>query len=484
MSNVIDNLPERFSLTNESLEDLQEAGVFLTPMLDEALDDFYAFALQDETMAAFFTQDGVLEHARGRQKAHWAMMINGDFSEAYLASAEAIGKVHFRIQLPFELYLSGYARATTFMQDALVRAWSKRYGQRVRLKLARLVPALSRAFAMDTTLVIAAYFRAQNEEQRRAFGHLQRGMERVSAKDLSQDIPSPDQSDYPARYDDIREAFNLLSGAMREMVQTIAETSRGLDQTADHVKVASNDLARRTEAQAATLEQTASAVEEINTHAKASSKATEQTNIAVTAARDAAELGVSVARESIDQIGNIATASKQIAEVTGVIDDIAFQTNLLALNAGVEAARAGDAGRGFAVVASEVRGLAQKASDAAKEIDALIQRSSSMVEQGVVLSQRAGQALETILKEVENAAQLTGEVSTASQEQSVALSEIAESVSHLDVVTQKNAAMVDQTATAMTGMREDSAAMSQIVSEFQLQKLDGTSEWHPSASVA
>ena len=165
-------------------------------------------------------------------------------------------------------------------------------------------------------------------------------------------------------------------------------------------------------------------------------------------------------------MGKIEESSKQISQIIGVIDDISFQTNLLALNAGVEAARAGDAGRGFAVVAQEVRALAQRSSDAAKEIKDLISASSQHVSTGVDLVGRAGESLDEIVSRVENVSNLVSEISSSTKEQAASLSEVNTAVNKMDKVTQQNAAMVEQSTAASRSLTQDAGDLVRLVGHF------------------
>ncbi|MBO9473155.1 globin-coupled sensor protein [Shimia sp. R10_1] len=467
---ITENL-ERFALTGADLDALKYAAKIVTPNLDDVLDDFYAFATDRAEMARFFPTEDILNHARRRQKEHWEMLLSGDFAQAYLTSAEIIGQVHYRIQLPFELYLSGYARASSQLQDLLLKKTKTRWPRRDRGRRSAALGALTRAFSLDTSLVIDSYFTAQREERERAMNHLNAAMGRMANKDLSQTIPSPEDSDYPERFDGIRTDFNHLMLAMRDIIKTIKDATVDLDLTASEVNDSTESLARRTESQAATLEQTALSVDEISSSVQASSSATADTDRVVSATRTNAANGHSVVFESVKCMKDIAEASAKISDISGLIDEIAFQTNLLALNAGVEAARAGDAGRGFAVVASEVRSLAHRAADSAQQISELIQGTNDLVEHGVDLVDRAGSALGTIVSDVEHAASLSSEIASSSKEQSAGLKEIAQGISQLDSVTQENAAMVEQTAAAMSSMRRDTEAMSQLVNGFILSEV-------------
>eukprot|EP01035_Chromulina_nebulosa_P010736 gene10736-biopygen8987 len=167
-------------------------------------------------------------------------------------------------------------------------------------------------------------------------------------------------------------------------------------------------------------------------------------------------------------MSEIEKSSGQIGQIIGVIDEIAFQTNLLALNAGVEAARAGDAGKGFAVVAQEVRELAQRSATAAKEIKALVSTSSQQVAQGVALVGKTGSALESIVSEINNIAELIGDIAHSAQEQATGINEINSAVSQMDRMTQQNASMVEETATSSVSLVDDADRLAELVARFKL----------------
>ncbi|WP_299427127.1 globin-coupled sensor protein [uncultured Shimia sp.] len=458
----------QFGLDGKDGDALIRAGARVTPWLDEILDYFYDYAMAQEGAAKFFNSDEMLAHARSQQKKHWTMLLNGQFDESFYQATQTIGEVHFRIELPFDLYLAGYSRATSYIQTRLMQRGRKFMGPMAKAEIAQQLSALTRAFTLDMNLVIQAYFKAQQAEQTLAFGYLQDGMQRMANKDLSQQIPGPDSSDFPARYDGMRIGFNQLQQDMGAVMCSIKNATDDLDLTAAEVNSGADDLARRTETQAATLEQTTQSVEEITKSVQSSSSATQETDTMMAQTHQQAQTGQDVMRETVAKMREIAESSAQISQITDVIDEIAFQTNLLALNAGVEAARAGDAGRGFAVVASEVRSLAQRAADSAAEISELIKASSDLVENGVEMVDQAGRVLGNIVNKVESVANLTSQVANSSKEQSEGLSQISSSLSQLDNVTQQNAAMVEQTAAAVGSMQRDTTSMSHLVGEFVL----------------
>jgi methyl-accepting chemotaxis protein len=200
---------------------------------------------------------------------------------------------------------------------------------------------------------------------------------------------------------------------------------------------------------------------------KRSAQGAKQASSAASDTKVEAERSGEVVREAVAAMGEIEGSSRQITQIIGVIDEIAFQTNLLALNAGVEAARAGEAGRGFAVVASEVRALAQRSADAAKEIKALISTSTDQVERGVTLVGQTGAALTGIVAKVAQIDELISEIALSSQEQATGLSQVNTAVNQMDQVTQQNAAMVEEATAAAANLRAEAAELARRVSQFR-----------------
>ncbi len=223
-------------------------------------------------------------------------------------------------------------------------------------------------------------------EQTQMIDALRDALGRLSGGDLSSQIEVP----FAGANDQLRTDFNAAVARLNETISAVAARAATIRGEVEDISSASDDLSRRTEHQAATLEETAAALTEITASVSSAADGARQANEVVSQARKNAEQSGGVVRDAVAAMGEIAESSKKISSIISVIDDIAFQTNLLALNAGVEAARAGDAGRGFAVVASEVRALAQRSSDAAREINALISASGEHVTRGVTLVGDAG----------------------------------------------------------------------------------------------
>ena len=267
-------------------------------------------------------------------------------------------------------------------------------------------------------------------------------------------------------YEVLGQNFNTAVSALDTAISNILNSSDAILGEAGNVSTAAEDLSKRTEQQAATLEETAAAVSQLTASVASAASGAKQANDVVTAARSNASASGEVVRQAVDAMGEIENSSEQISRIIGVIDEIAFQTNLLALNAGVEAARAGDAGRGFAVVASEVRALAQRSSEAAREITDLISTSGEHVKKGVSLVDKAGNALTEIVDAVANTAEHVSAIAISAREQSSSLDEINTAMNQLDQVTQKNVAMFEETMAATKTVTTEANALVGITSRF------------------
>ncbi|TCO74136.1 methyl-accepting chemotaxis protein [Rhodovulum euryhalinum] len=307
-------------------------------------------------------------------------------------------------------------------------------------------------------------------DQERVVRELRTAMRTLAEGDLTAPLEQP----FPASYEELRADFNSTVDTLNDLIGALIENAREIHARADEIGSASDELSRRTENQAATLEETAAALDELTTSVRAAAEGASEVEKVVKEAGKDAEGSGQVVENAIGAMSSIKRSSDEITQIIGVIDDIAFQTNLLALNAGVEAARAGEAGRGFAVVASEVRALAQRSSDAAREIKTLIEASSEHVDSGVSLVNLTGEALRQIVQRVGNIARLVTDIATGAQEQSVGLGEINVGVTQLDQVTQQNAAMVEESTAASATLRDEADALQRMVLRFRVRRSPGT----------
>jgi methyl-accepting chemotaxis protein len=305
---------------------------------------------------------------------------------------------------------------------------------------------------------------AAAEAQALVIASLAAGLGRLSEGDLTFRL---DQTFLP-EYEGLRADLNAALSQLQELVRGIAANTSGLRAGTEQIAQAADDLSRRTEQQAASLEQTAAALDEITATVRKTAEGARQAREVAARTRADAEHSGAVVRQAVAAMGEIEASSRQVGQIIGVIDEIAFQTNLLALNAGVEAARAGDAGRGFAVVASEVRALAQRSAEAAREIKGLIATSAQQVGAGVRLVGETGEALGRIVVQVGEVSLVVGEIAASAGEQATGLAEVNTAVNQMDQVTQQNAAMVEQSTAASHALAQDTEQLARLTGRFQL----------------
>ena len=281
--------------------------------------------------------------------------------------------------------------------------------------------------------------------------------------DLTHSVSGNFQGEFAA----LQEAVNTSVENLQGMVGRIRVSTGNITNSASEIAQGNADLSQRTEEQASSLEETASSMEEMTSTVKQNADNAREANQLAAGAREQAEKGGKVVGQAVSAMGEINSASKKIADIIGVIDEIAFQTNLLALNAAVEAARAGEQGRGFAVVAAEVRNLAQRSAAAAKEIKALIKDSVDKVGEGTKLVDMSGQTLEEIVTSVKKVSDIVAEIAAASQEQSSGIEQVNKAVMQLDQVTQQNAALVEEAAAASEAMDGQARDLRELMKFFK-----------------
>jgi methyl-accepting chemotaxis protein len=290
------------------------------------------------------------------------------------------------------------------------------------------------------------------------------GLERLAEGDLTCRL----NETFAAEYKKVQEDFNTAIDQLQQSIGAIVSSTREVSSAAAEISTSTTDLSQRTEEQAASLEETSASMEQISVTVKKNAESAQQANQLTKDTCDVADRGGQVVSQAVSAMSRIEESSRKIADIIGVIDEIARQTNLLALNAAVEAARAGEAGRGFAVVASEVRSLAQRSSQAAKDIKDLITSSSMQVQEGVDLVNRAGSSLNEIVESIKRVADIVADIANASHEQATGLDQINKALSHMDEVTQQNSALVEENAATAKTLEHQSSAMGQHVGVFRL----------------
>ena len=288
--------------------------------------------------------------------------------------------------------------------------------------------------------------------------------ERIAGGDLSRDTQA-------LNHDEVGQlvtAMGRMQQSLRGLVRQVQDAAGNISTASSEIATGNHDLSQRTEQTAANLEEAASSMEMLTSTVQQSAQASRQASDFASSAAEVAARGGAVVSQVVSTMDQITTSSRKIADITGVIDSIAFQTNILALNAAVEAASAGEQGRGFAVVASEVRSLAQRSAGAAKEIKELIGSSVERVEDGSRFVSQAGQTMTEIVGSVRRVSGIIHEITASAAEQSDNIGHISQSVTQLDQMTQQNAALVEQSTAASESLREQALQLTRAVSQFKL----------------
>jgi methyl-accepting chemotaxis protein len=306
------------------------------------------------------------------------------------------------------------------------------------------------------------------ETQARAVGALARGLAKLSEGDLTVRL----DDGFAESYRRIQQDFNATVERLQETIGTIVASAGDVATASTEISGSTADLSQHTEEQAASLEQTSASMDEIAETVKKNAESAQHANVSAVKAREVAERGGAVVAKAVEAMSRIGASSGKIADIIGVIDEIARQTNLLALNAAVEAARAGEAGRGFAVVASEVRSLAQRSSQAAKDITGLITSSDGQVQEGVDLVNRTGAALAEIVQSINDVAAIVSEIASASAAQSSGIEQVNKALGQMDENTQRNSALVEQSTSTAKMLASQAAAMNAQVGMFRIAARD------------
>ncbi|MCW1401672.1 HAMP domain-containing methyl-accepting chemotaxis protein [Novosphingobium sp. MW5] len=305
--------------------------------------------------------------------------------------------------------------------------------------------------------------RDAQEHQRKVVDALSSGLGELAAGNLTHRIETPLAPEYEA----LRDSFNNTIAELRTLIQRINGSAQSVATGAGEIRAASDDLALRNEQQAASLEETAAAMNQVTGIVNGTAKGAGDVQRSINEAHREASEGGDVVIRAVDAMAAIEKSSEEISQIINVIDGIAFQTNLLALNAGVEAARAGDAGKGFAVVANEVRALAQRSADAAKDIKELITASTEQVAGGVKLVGETGDLLSKIVGRVGEINTMVAEIAASTEHQATSLQQVNSAVSEMDRMTQQNAAMVEESTAAARSLADEASELTRVVSQFR-----------------
>lgn len=357
------------------------------------------------------------------------------------------------------------ARISSLVQKDTVQTVSDTDNRSELGEMARGVEVLRQAMQRSDELEQ----RDQQRQQERAsvVAILNQKLSALAEGDLTCKIDAP----FPSEFEDTRQDFNAAVERITTLIQVLLDGIRDISSESAALEASSEELSRRTETQAASLEETTAA---LNLLSESLSETEGETTLAAQRTEQSKSMsddGRDIVARTIDAMATIENSSKEIMSFVAMIDDIAFQTNLLALNAGVEAARAGKSGRGFTVVAEEVRGLAVRASQAAKDINSLVSGANQQVEEGAQLAQNSGDALKQIGENVGEVQKMIQRVSEATSDQARGLGEVTTAANQLDEVTQRNAAMFQETSATTQRLRDSVRGLRQAAGQFQLPEV-------------
>ena len=424
--------------------------------IDSDAERALARGVEDAQRAYLATMDKLLPVSRSGDAAEARAAYKGAGRDAYAALSAALAAA-------VEFQTKGGDAAYASAEDA--------YGQALNLVLALLALAVAVGSAMAwliTRSITAPIHEAVKVAETVAAGDLRSKVEARGSDETGQ----------------LLAALRKMNDSLVAIVGQVRNSSDSIATGSAQIATGNADLSQRTEEQASNLQQTAASMEQLTATVKQNAETARTATQLASSASAVAAQGGEVVGQVVATMQAISDSSKRIADIIGVIDGIAFQTNILALNAAVEAARAGDQGRGFAVVAAEVRSLAQRSAQAAREIKTLIGESVVKVESGSALVGTAGRTMDEIVAQVKRVADLIGEISAASVEQSSGIGQIGDAVSQLDQVTQQNAALVEESAAAAESLKHQAAQLAQTVAVFRLELVRGQSSVAVAAPAA
>ena len=478
-SDVIAERLRFIGLDEQALTNIREVKPLIDQAMPGILDEFYRVIGSTPAGARFFSDSDRVSRARSGQLRHWARISGAEFSDEYYQGARKIGETHAQIGVDPRVYIGGYSlMASELIKTVLAAKWPKGLFQKQGSdQAANTIGALIKAVFLDMDIAITAYIDSANAARKAAEEASAEAMKRQAAvvEALTQTLSQLAQGDLtcrlpevPDEYRKLKDDFDGAVAKLNDAIGAIAAVAHEVTGASDEISSATAAFSQRTEEQAASLEETSSSMEQIAATVKNNAENARRANDLTQGTREVANRGGAVVAEAVSAMARIEGSSSKIADIISVIDEIARQTNLLALNAAVEAARAGEAGRGFAVVASEVRSLAQRSSQAAKDIKDLILDSSGQVRQGVDLVNRTGTTLEEIMNSIKEVVDLVSDIATASGEQATGIEQINKTLSQIDEMTQQNAAMVEENAAAARTLGEQAEAMAERIGAFKL----------------
>ena len=448
-----------FSLTDSDYQRFPAISAAMAKLAPPALDRLYDRIATTPEISGLFASRAMMNHARDKQLQHWQTMFSGRPDTAYLESARTIGRVHARIGLSPDWYIGAYSSVL----DEVIVGLAGALPSLAPRRKARMIATMVKMAQLDMNIALSTYFEIAEKSRLAVIDHLGSALQRMTAGDFHSPI-----DDLPPEFAAIQADFETMRGKVAGALSEVSQASGSVDTGAQQIRQASDDMARRTEHQAASLEEASAAMTSLAASVRSTADDAGNLHAAVSQTHTDAREGGTVVGEAVQAMTDIQQSAQEIGKIIAVIDGIAFQTNLLALNAGVEAARAGDAGRGFAVVANEVRALAQRSAEAALDIKNLIGASSAQVDRGVAIVGQTGETFSRIVGRVGEIAELASSIAASARDQATNIGQIRETVGELDTMTQQNAAMVEEATAAARNLAGQADRMAALVDRFEL----------------
>ncbi|NML75062.1 globin-coupled sensor protein [Rhizobium sp. S-51] len=481
------NLTERLAfleIDQKTCKTLNSLRPTLGELLGGVLDKFYAKVASTPQISGFFNGKPHMAAAKNAQMQHWDKVSKGTFDPDYVKGVTAIGKAHARIGLEPRWYIGGYSMLMTeLVAGMLVKHWPFPFGKQHATALGEKLGALIKASMLDMDYSISVYLDALEDrrkqleaerlqfeaDQRLAMEHLSRGLEALARGDFESRM----ETDLPDNFKQMALDYNETVVRLNASFASIRRASEEILDGTETIAKASDELAMRTAKQAAGIQESSTALQQLSVSVGQTASNAERASLAVHDTQQQARSSGDVVSRAVDAMAEIEKSSTEISKIIGVIDEIAFQTNLLALNAGVEAARAGDAGKGFAVVAQEVRQLAQRSADAAKEIKRLISQSTNQVNEGVGLVSNTGAALGDMISRIDTIHAIVSEIATAAKDQATGLKEVNQATISMDTLTHQNSTMVEQTSAETRRLRSEVESLVKLLGQLNTRSGEG-----------
>lgn len=434
---------------------------FVRRTVDGGLEKFYDKLGVTPELGKFFSSGDRVRHARNAQRDHWIKVFENGLDQAYHDRALTIGNTHARIGLEPKWYIGGYALILEHMIEAMVLGGFGRLSPR-RRRLARDLIALVKVSMIDMDIALSTYFEMAEKNTR----DIVLGKMGASLRALAEGDLSTRMRDLPESFHQVESDFNTALEKLSSTVGLVADSSGHIATSTDEIRAATENLASRTERQANNVQDCARAMGDLTAGLRKTSQAMADLRVSARDTEGEATQGREAVRQAVNAMDDAQQSAQEVVQIAEIIDGIAFQTNLLALNAGVEAARVGEMGRGFAVVANEVRALAQRSSEAADNIKKLLSSSREQVDRGAELVKGAGGMLNAIIGKVTEISTGVVEAAQATEEQAAYALKVNEAIAEIDLATQQNAAMVEESAAATRSMASTSGKLASAVSVF------------------